>query len=38
MSGAPDVFLQEWKPKVNVQLNNSANVSARSDEYEVELT
>ena len=22
--GAPEVFLQEWKPKVNVQLNNSA--------------
>ena len=20
--GAPDIFLQEWKPKMNVQLNN----------------
>ena len=22
--GAPDIFLQEWKPKMNVQLNNGA--------------
>ncbi|MCG8393002.1 MAG: protein-export chaperone SecB [Pseudomonadales bacterium] len=36
--GAPDVFLQEWKPKVNVQLNNSAKRIGESDEYEVELT
>ena len=22
--GAPDIFLQDWKPKMNVQLNNAA--------------
>ena len=36
--GAPDVFLQEWKPKVNVQLNNGAHRIGESTEYEVELT
>ncbi len=36
--GAPDVFLQEWKPKVNVQINNGAHRIGESTEYEVELT
>lgn len=36
--GAPEVFLQEWKPKVNVQLNNNARRVADSQEYEVELS
>lgn len=36
--GAPDVFLQEWKPKVNVQLNNSARRVGETSEYEVEVT
>ena len=36
--GAPEVFLQEWKPKVNVQLNNSARRVGEGDEFEVEIT
>ena len=36
--GAPDVFLQEWKPKVNVQLNNGARRIGEGNEFEVELT
>ncbi|EKF75407.1 protein-transport protein SecB [Alcanivorax hongdengensis A-11-3] len=36
--GAPDVFLQEWKPQVNVQLNNTARRLGESNEYEVEIT
>ncbi|AFT68897.1 Protein-export protein secB [Alloalcanivorax dieselolei B5] len=36
--GAPEIFLQEWKPKVNVQLNNNARRLGDSNEYEVEVT
>ena len=36
--GAPEVFLQEWKPKVNVQINNGARRIGEGTEYEVELT
>lgn len=36
--GAPDVFLQEWKPKVNVQLNNNARRVGDTQEFEVELS
>lgn len=36
--GAPQVFLEEWKPKVNVQLNNGARRIGETDEFEVELT
>ena len=36
--GAPEVFLEEWKPKVNVQLNNGARRIGETDEFEVELT
>ena len=36
--GAPDIFLQEWKPKMNVQLNNSARRIGEGTEYEVEVT
>ena len=36
--GAPEVFRQEWKPKMNMQLNNSARRLGESDEYEVEIT
>ncbi|MDX1804252.1 MAG: protein-export chaperone SecB [Alcanivorax sp.] len=36
--GAPEVFLQEWKPKVNVQINNAARRLGESSEYEVEVT
>lgn len=36
--GAPEVFLQEWKPKVNIQINTAARRIGESSEYEVELT
>ncbi len=36
--GAPDIFLQEWKPKMNVQLNNGARRIGEGTEYEVEVT
>lgn len=36
--GAPEVFTQEWKPDVNVQLNNAARHIGQGDEYEVEIT
>tara|TARA_Y100001937_G_C6961780_1_gene259212 strand:- start:36 stop:503 length:468 start_codon:yes stop_codon:yes gene_type:complete len=36
--GAPDIFLQEWKPKMNVQLNNAARRIGEGNEYEVEVT
>ncbi|ASK32940.1 protein-export chaperone SecB [Alloalcanivorax mobilis] len=36
--GAPDIFLQEWKPKVNVQLNNAARRLGEGNEFEVEIT
>lgn len=35
---APDVFRSEWKPKMNVQLNNAARRIEDSDSYEVEVT
>ena len=36
--GAPEVFRHDWKPKMNMQLNNSARRLGDSDEYEVEIT
>lgn len=36
--GAPDVFRSEWKPKVNVQLNNAARQLGETGDYEVEIT
>ncbi|MFP1683744.1 protein-export chaperone SecB [Alloalcanivorax sp. C16-1] len=36
--GAPDIFLQEWKPKMNVQLNSAARRLGEGNEYEVEIT
>ena len=36
--GAPEAFRQDWKPKMNIQLNNSAKRLGESDEYEVEVT
>lgn len=35
--GAPEVFLEERNPKINVQLNNSARRMGESSEYEVEV-
>lgn len=35
--GAPEVFRQEWKPKMNVDLNTKSNLIAGND-YEVVLT
>lgn len=36
--GAPEIFLQEWKPKVDVQLNNAARRLGDGNEYEVKIT
>lgn len=38
--GAPDVFLKQWQPKANVQLNSDARKIETEDssEYEVVLT
>lgn len=36
--GAPEIFRQDWKPKMNMQLANSARRLGESDEYEVEIT
>lgn len=36
--GAPEIFRTEWKPKVNVQLNNTARRLGETDDYEVEIT
>lgn len=35
--GTPDVFLDEWNPKINVQLNNNARRIGEGTEYEVEV-
>ncbi|MDF1779723.1 MAG: protein-export chaperone SecB [Alcanivoracaceae bacterium] len=36
--GAPEVFLEQGQPKVNVQLANQARRVGEGDEYEVEVT
>lgn len=36
--GAPEIFTQEWQPKMNVQLNNGARRLGEGNEYEVEVT
>ena len=36
--GAPEIFLQDWKPKMNVQLNSTARRLGEGNEYEVEIT
>lgn len=36
--GTPRVFLDEWNPEINVQLNNEATAIAESTEYEVSIT
>jgi preprotein translocase subunit SecB len=36
--GAPDAFLEEWDPKINVQLNNGARRLGEGDEHEVTVT
>ena len=36
--GAPEIFLQEWKPETNVQLNSQARPVDDKGAYEVELT
>ena len=36
--GAPDAFLEEWDPKINVQLNNDARRLGEGSEFEVTVT
>ena len=36
--GAPEIFTQEWKPDVNVNLNSAARRLGDGNEYEVEIT
>lgn len=35
--GAPEVFTEEWQPKINVQLSNSARRIGEGGEFEVEV-
>jgi preprotein translocase subunit SecB len=35
---APDAFLEEWDPKINVQLNNDARRLGEGNEFEVSVT
>lgn len=36
--GAPDAFLEEWDPKINVQVNNEARRLGEGNEFEVSVT